>query len=610
MSEAAVAMIDGHEVNEQVRDQFLTTGNLDEGLVEPQVIRLQQARDQFLTTGSLDDGLVEPYVVKSWQRAKQRRVGPDRLNEQRPRDVDAETPLLRAANPVLHRLAQDVALHPVGIVLTSAEGLVLDRLVTDPAILRALDKVLLAPGYSYAEEFTGTNGIGTSLECGRPTFIRGSEHYVGALTGLACAGTPVRDPVTGRVLGVVNLTCWADESDPMQFTLAKNVGSQIEGRLSTLKTEAETALLEAYRQQTRRHPGHVLAVGGDIVLMNQFLRQAVDPADQMALLSNAVEMVETDTRTALTVLPSGNVARISAVARLSTSNAVLQVQIQPIVDRSATPTAPRQIPGLAGHSSSWRRCCQLVEQCCRDRDWVVIEGERGSGRAKLGQAVAQYVMPQRAVRVIRLDKRGNAEDYVAEVETQTTDDDFALVLADIDDLPDSAVEQLAAILQARAGYGWIAATRDVESRSPLVHMLVVPLFTHTAVVPPLRHRIDDIEDLVPLLLRELTRGAEVRLAPEAMRQLAKLAWPGNVAQLRRVLAETVALQRSGIIGVDRLPAECRSLTRHRLTALEALERDAIVRSLLEAGGDKAAAARALGMSRATIYRKINQFGIS
>ena len=53
----------------------------------------------------------------------------------------------------------------------------------------------------------------------------------------------------------------------------------------------------------------------------------------------------------------------------------------------------------------------------------------------------------------------------------------------------------------------------------------------------------------------------MRLAPEAMRQLPTLSWPGDVAQLRKVLAETVALQRSGTIGVDKLPAESRSLAR-------------------------------------------------
>ena len=79
---------------------------------------------------------------------------------------------------------------------------------------------------------------------------------------------------------------------------------------------------------------------------------------------------------------------------------------------------------------------------------------------------------------------------------------------------------------------------------------------------------------------------------------------------RKVLAETVARQRSGLIGVDKLPAECRSLARRKLTQIEALERDAIVRSLQENRGSKAAAADALGMSRATIYRKIKEFSIA
>jgi transcriptional regulator of acetoin/glycerol metabolism len=77
-----------------------------------------------------------------------------------------------------------------------------------------------------------------------------------------------------------------------------------------------------------------------------------------------------------------------------------------------------------------------------------------------------------------------------------------------------------------------------------------------------------------------------------------------------VLAETVALQRCGTIEMDKLPPECRSTARRRLTQLEALERDAIVRSLRENDGSKADAAEALGMSRATIYRKIKVFNIA
>jgi len=84
----------------------------------------------------------------------------------------------------------------------------------------------------------------------------------------------------------------------------------------------------------------------------------------------------------------------------------------------------------------------------------------------------------------------------------------------------------------------------------------------------------------------------------------------DVSQLRRVLIKTVAHQRSGIVSADKLPPECRSVTRRKLTQMEALERDAIVRSLQDNGGDNQEAARALGMSRATIYRKINDYSIA
>jgi sigma-54 dependent transcriptional regulator, acetoin dehydrogenase operon transcriptional activator AcoR len=192
----------------------------------------------------------------------------------------------------------------------------------------------------------------------------------------------------------------------------------------------------------------------------------------------------------------------------------------------------------------------------------------------------------------------------------TDDDHFAIVIADVQRLPDEVLETLAGVLQSCAGRGWIAATMNSANHSPLVEMLLLPFFTHTVTVPALRHRIEDLEALVPFLLREITRGADVQLAAEAMRQLGKLPWPGNVAQLRQVLVETVAQQRSGVIQAEKLPPECRSLARRKLSQIEALERDAIVRSLQENGGNKTDAANALGMSRATIYRKVKDFGIA
>jgi transcriptional regulator of acetoin/glycerol metabolism len=515
-------------------------------------------------------------------------------------------------------VTEDLSLQAVSVVLTSTDGVVVERTAAQLSILSALDTVSLAPGFSLAEEVAGTNGIGTALETGQPTFICGGEHYVSMFTGFACAGAPIRDPLTHRLIGAVNLSCRADESDPLLLALATGASRQIEDRMRVVAHEGETALLEAYLAQTRRSTSGVLAIGGDVVLMNPYLRRALGGNDQTALLEHASDLLTSSVSgRALAVLPSGYIAAVTTAERSTVHGGRINVVFHVGLSTETNPRAHQirrpahtPIPGLAGHNSAWVRGCQQVQQCCRGRDWVMLEGEKGSGRARLAQAVGQDVKRGQTVRVMRADAFPSAARFVAELAAASADDDFALVIADVDDIDGDTIEPIASMLASRQGRGWIAATSTGAESSAQVKELLLPLFTHTVTVPALRHRLDDLEELVPTLLREITRGADVRLAPDAMRQLSRLPWPGNVSQLRRVLTETVARQRSGTISADKLPPECHSVTRRKLTQMEALERDAIVRSLQDNGGKKQEAARALGMSRATIYRKISDYGIA
>jgi transcriptional regulator of acetoin/glycerol metabolism len=68
-------------------------------------------------------------------------------------------------------------------------------------------------------------------------------------------------------------------------------------------------------------------------------------------------------------------------------------------------------------------------------------------------------------------------------------------------------------------------------------------------------------------------------------------------------------RRGGTIYPADLPPECWSVSRRLLSPLESMERDAIVQSLLDHQGNKAKGAESLGISRATIYRKIHEYGI-
>jgi signal transduction histidine kinase len=136
---------------------------------------------------------------------------------------------------------------------------------------------------------------------------------------------PVDDPVTRRI------TCWAGQSDPMLFALAKSAGGQIEDRMTALAHESETALLEAYREEARRFPLGVLAIGGDVVLLNRHLRQTLDADDQITLLEHASDLLPSTVAGAVAVLPSGNPVKITVVERAVTrggrTNAVFHVHL-------------------------------------------------------------------------------------------------------------------------------------------------------------------------------------------------------------------------------------------------------------------------------------------
>jgi transcriptional regulator of acetoin/glycerol metabolism len=94
-----------------------------------------------------------------------------------------------------------------------------------------------------------------------------------------------------------------------------------------------------------------------------------------------------------------------------------------------------------------------------------------------------------------------------------------------------------------------------------------------------------------------------------MQLLLRHNWPGNTEQLWQVLKQVVQRRRAGVIMPRDLPPECWTVSRRLLSPLESIERDAIVQSLQDHDGNKVRAAEALGMSRATIYRKIHEYGI-
>jgi DNA-binding NtrC family response regulator len=134
-------------------------------------------------------------------------------------------------------------------------------------------------------------------------------------------------------------------------------------------------------------------------------------------------------------------------------------------------------------------------------------------------------------------------------------------------------------------------------------------------MPPLRERKRDIPLLVNFFLEKFgeRHGSGRTISAEAMARLMAYDWPGNVRELENAIERALALGSGPILHVGDLPSNLQFGTGERLPEndeflpLEELERRAILRALRDAGGDKLAAARLLGIGKTTLYRKLKQY---
>jgi len=395
--------------------------------------RLADARDHFLAAEPVDPAVVRKPILASWWRSRQWNVAADHIDLSYLRDPNLETTLARTADPVLRHLHEQLDGQPISIILTDAAGMVLTRLTADHDLERALDGIKLAPGFSYAEERVGTNGIGTALESGGPAHVFGHEHYAEHLEQFGCAGVPIHDPVSGKTVGVIDLTCWRKNADPLLISLVKATADQITQALLAAGSRRDMHLLQEYVRACRRTGGIVLALGNDVVMLNDHARQVLDPGDQSALIGHATEALARHNPGAVTVdLPSGVAARMFC-RRISGdgpfADGVVHVKLAAaalVAPEVPAPRAAMYLPGLVGSGVLWLRACREAETLYDASDWMTIEGESGVGKLALARAVHQRRNPAAPFHV--LDAADADQDWLTRARGELLDGAGLLVI--------------------------------------------------------------------------------------------------------------------------------------------------------------------------------------
>ena len=358
---------------------------------------------------------------------------------------------------MLRRLHEQLKGQPISIIVTDPTGLVLSRRTGDANLERHLDTVRLAPGFSYAEEFAGTNGIGTALEAGTATHVFGHEHYAENLEDLACAGVPLHHPISGRTVGAVDLTCWRSDAGGLLLALAKATADQIQQALLVDSAPHELEVFQAYRRTCRRVTGIVFALANDAVMLNDHARATLDPLDQAALLVQATQVDEatgTGRRAPIALrLPTGVEARMYCEhVRVGDHLAGIVVHVklgEP--DRLQLPvrevTARMPLPGLVGHAPLWLRACHEVESAFLAREWLAVEGEPGVGKLALLRSVQVRGRPGGRFAVLDASEAASDPQWVTTARRTILEQADSLVIRHVDALDPPRVRTIASALR-------------------------------------------------------------------------------------------------------------------------------------------------------------------
>jgi transcriptional regulator of acetoin/glycerol metabolism len=560
---------------------------------------------------------------------------------------------LTAALPVLERLAPTLGTEGTALVLTDER-------------LRVLWAAGSAPNdaacrLDLSEQVVGPNSAALALRTRRRAEVHGPEHFLDLWQDVSAVSVPVLAPETGRTLGTVTVAsglCVECRPHP-GASLAEAAAFAVEAELAARSRTAERALLDAYSRAVRDQgalEGQDPGTRGRAVVALDGRNRLVSEAAGRLLSGEALEVLE---RGALALLEgagdkvpparsgasadsyrvrlpdgAGCFATVTAVPHLGSVVGVVAV-LEPVA-RSAvtsftsgtsdtygtpgTPGAPGtsvepgveaadergvatssgpEVVALAGRSVPWRHAVGRARELARTSEPLLLVGERGSGKT----ALARELVPNPLI-----------VDAAMEGEVRPALDALTggrpLLVRHAERLAQPDVAALNSLLDPHPGAPLLVTYTPGAPPGPCLQRLLDTLAARSVTLPALRERTEDIRELLTALAPRPAPGQPpLTWTLDALRALERHPWPGNVTELLHVV-RALAEHRRTTGPVRR--AELPDLVREgpgprRLSPMEHAERAAILDALHRHGGNKARTAAALGIARATLYRKLRGY---
>ncbi|MBR0851408.1 sigma-54-dependent Fis family transcriptional regulator [Bradyrhizobium diazoefficiens] len=491
-------------------------------------------------------------------------------------------------------------------------------------------------GSNFAETFEGTNGLGTALAEQKPILVHRDEHFRAQWHMFSCAVAPLFDHA-GRLAGAINITSCREDLERTAHQLALAVTMEATRRM-------EGAIFRGHFRNAwiATVPGD----GGSGLLAYDDDRRIVGACrSARALLGLTDGLIASGIDLSRYIKLDHHGADERVKLRRADGSPLGHGHVTPPL-RAKLPARPRELPAdrfdalqrLAGRDPGLVRSVKRLRSIGDHNLPLLLCGETGVGKDVFARAIHaasnrarnNYValncaaMPESLIDAELFGyeagaftgaRRDGSKGLIVQADGGT------LFLDEIGDMPIGLQTRLLRVLENREVWP-LGALKPVPVDIRLISAthrdlgrmaeqgafradLYFRLRGMEVHLPPLRERADR-DDVIRQIARE--EAPDCRLSDEAWAQLAAYPYPGNMRQLRHVLRLAGCTAENGVItdaDLDLPPFGGRTAE----PDLAAAERATIVEALRQHGGRVTEAARALKLSRATLYRKIKQLKI-
>ncbi|GGE29624.1 signal-transduction and transcriptional-control protein [Marinithermofilum abyssi] len=520
------------------------------------------------------------------------------------------------------------------------------------------EKMNFVIGSSWSEINAGTNAIGTCISIKKPIQIFSAEHFCQEVHKWTCSASPIVDPATQKILGVIDLTGLREDVHPHSLSVAVSAAKSVEVSLRYNLEIERLKVLEYYLQTISRYPdSNLIALdrGLNVIKASPFLYEEKwitknnklvecplsEPSELIGVSEKEwhIEDIRGRWRFLLQTCflkgrPIGAIIHVLAPKRINTSN-----------NKTITKYSFSNIIGDSEKIKSIISKAHAAAGCDLP---VLIEGESGTGKELFAQAI--HASSQRAkepfisVNCGAIPKELAASEFFGFVGGSFTGADKkgrpgkfeqanngTIFLDEIGEMPLDLQPLLLRVLEenevvrlggqepykinvrviAATNKDLLVSVKEGYFRKDLYYRLKV-LSLH---IPPLRARPEDIIPLVQHYLRKACQEigcSTPKLDKHTIKLLQAYQWPGNIRELRNFAYQTAINVTSDIVKVEDLPVEIQNKEalnqpEHKPVKVDTIrnqQKAIIEKVLIETNGNVTKAARRLGINRSTIYRKL------